>query len=85
VTTKMFKIKLLYFKPSGKFYSEGTHQGNFDSCSDGNVLYMQSVVDWVKSLRNKGPLPGLSGGWDGPILVDCDAGYPCLILPEKTP
>ena len=78
---RLFKIKLTYFKPSGKYYAEGELEFAVSVCigSEG-VPYMQDIFDYVREVRETGPLPGLSGKWDGPILVDCDEGYPGLIL-----
>ena len=59
-------INLTYFKKSGKYYGEGAYESNFKQ--------MFEVFDEVRIL----PLhPGLSGRWDGPILVTCDSETGC--------
>jgi hypothetical protein len=47
---------------------------------------MNDVVNWVKDLREKSnTLPGLPDyvTWDGYILLDCEKGYPVLVLPKE--
>lgn len=63
-------VKLTYFKKSGKYYGEGEYETKFNQ--------MFEVFDEVRTLPFH---PGLSGRWDGPILVTCDSetGYPELI------
>lgn len=83
-----FVIKLTYFKESGKFYTNAQFEGIFERIGDhGQPIigpYMNDVVEQVRGYIKDKTLPGLqSGSWDGPILVDCDLGYPCLILPRK--
>ena len=83
--TSKFKIKLLYFKPSGKFYSEGEYGHEQDNTNGltPNTCYMAAVITAIRESQiHRTPLPGLIGTWDGPILVDCEQGYPCLILPK---
>jgi hypothetical protein len=84
-----FTITIWYFKPNGKFYTEATFEWTGRACGDGPTptCYMQDVVAHIRGLngRGQGSLYGLSsnsGGWDGPIIVNCDQGYPCLILPS---
>lgn len=83
-----FEIKLTYFKPSGKLYADGSFMCECDSIRSASTAprscYMYDAIDRVKELRTEGKLPGLqSGKWEGPILVDCDEGYPHLIMLEK--
>ena len=72
----MYKINLIYFKSSGKYYETSSFQTN--------KAYMFEVFDQVKELKAAAKLPGLiSGDWDGPILVNSDDhpnAYPGLIL-----
>lgn len=87
---RIFEIKIMYFKPSGKYYSESNFTGMFSNCGDELLpsCYMSDVADLVKRQRDghsMSGLPGLqSGTWDGPILIDCDDGFPVLILPQRS-
>lgn len=83
---KLFTIKLTYFKPSGKYYTDAKFQREFRALEDGSVN-MHDVIAHVRGNRDnggQGAMPGLSefrDGWDGAILVDCDDGYPHLLMP----
>lgn len=84
---KEFTIRIVYFKPSGKFYTEAKATREFRMVGNShNVCNMSDVTAWIRGLRDAGgqeALPGLSGsGWDGPILIDSDDGFPCLIMPR---
>ena len=83
-TKATFTIEITYFKRSGKFYTTTTEGHEFRAIPTGNV-YMHDVAAWIRGLRDSGgpgAMPGLSGdGWDGFILLDCDQGFPVLILP----
>lgn len=87
VLMKNFIIRLVYFKPSGKFYTESNYEFESKRQTDGNGPIMSDVVAQVRGWRDcggQGSLPGLSAysdGWDGPILIDCEEGYPCLLMP----
>lgn len=82
-----FTVRLTYFKPTGKYYTDTTFQWTGRTLPDGSC-YMPDVVAHVRGLRDnagQGALYGLSWrseGWDGPILVDCDRGYPTLLMPR---
>jgi hypothetical protein len=77
-----FLFTIWYFKPNGKFYtSADVHWSVRVSGSDGP--YMADAVARLRGLRDhESALPGLSGGWDGPIVINCDTGFPCLIPPS---
>jgi hypothetical protein len=78
--TKTFSFTAWYFKPSGKFYTSADFNLTVQSIDTGGgeIPYMQDAVDYFKERR--GPFPGLqSGRWDGPIVVNCEDGFPCLI------
>lgn len=68
--------EITYFKPSGKYYSNGVL-----------LLYqpldMDKAKDHIKHFKKHGPLPGLTGGWDGPIVINHKEGYPVLVLSEE--
>ncbi len=46
---------------------------------------MPEIVDQIEERRTNGPLPGLIGGWDGPIVITCSDGFPCLIPATAEP
>ena len=79
---RVFPFKVEYYRPSGKFYADGefvlkvTDVANF---GDGpSVPYMPEAVEL---LRQMGTPPGLNGdGWDGPVRLTSDYGYPVLIM-----
>src|ERR1700723_3714018 len=85
-----FRIKLEYFKPSGKFAYEGEFSEPFQDLGNEHdgawhpLCYMNAVTDRVREMAAEGKLPGLSSGrWDGFIRVTCEEyGFPCLIVPE---
>lgn len=86
---KTFKFRIVYFKPSGKYYTETTEEYEIRTCGGvTNIPYMNDVVAKIRGLRDsggQGSMPGLnsqSEGWDGLILIDCEQGFPCLILPS---
>lgn len=84
------RISLRYFKDTGKAYACGSLYGSFQAQFPPNsptcVVYMPDVVRRVLELDLQQELPGLnSGSWlyqGGYILVDCEHGYPVLVLPE---
>ncbi len=81
---KQFEFEVVYFKLSGKFYTEAKFTAII-SANEGGGPYMPDAVAKVRGWRDTGgpeALPGLScDGWPGYILVDCEDGYPCLITP----
>ena len=85
---RAFTLKLTYFKPNGKYYTSATTVCRVATLPNGGCC-MQDAVAYIRGTRNgggQGSMPGLSRhseGWDGFILVDCDEGYPHLILPSK--
>jgi hypothetical protein len=84
----VFTIKLTYFKTSGKYYTSATFSRKFRTClNDTETPYMNDVASHVRGLRDSGgqdAMPGLSGeGWEGYILIECDEGFPVLILPKN--
>lgn len=86
-----FLIKIQYFKETGKFYTDAQVPMLLKNVGteESPVPYMLSAVAKIRGLRDSGgqdSLPGLSGsGWKGYILVDCEEGYPCLIIPPHVP
>lgn len=81
---KTFSIKITYFKPSGKYYTDTTVDRDVRVIGT-NGCNMNDVVAWLRGHQRDGGggLPGLRNGtWHGPIMVDCSEGYPCLILPQ---
>jgi hypothetical protein len=87
---RVFTFKITYFKPSGKYYTNTEIEWETTYCNDKvNTPYMYDAVTILKELRDsklKGVLPGLGKdvvGWYGYVLIDCDPGFPVLILPEE--
>lgn len=46
------KIKITYFKPSGKYYSEGEYETN--------KIHHFEIIDEIHSMFNSGECPGLT-------------------------
>ena len=70
----MYKIKLIYFKKTGKYYTEGIYYSN--------GAYMFDIEREVKQMRDNKKLPGI-GGSDWIIYIDAGEhpnAYPFLIL-----
>jgi hypothetical protein len=71
---RKFQIKLTYFKPSGKYYSEGECEVEAGEIVAGegtpeaySIAYTYDVLDAVALMDAH---PGLAGRWtEGPILV----------------
>ncbi len=69
-----YKIKLTYFKQTGKYYSEGSYLTEKEQ--------MFEISDEIKKMKNENKLPEISGS-EWIIYVDADNhpnGYPLLIL-----
>jgi len=84
--TAEFTINFTYFKASGTYYTGGKKKMQVRLCDDGRTPYMYEVVEKVKETRRIGAsLPGIVSSWpEGFVLIDCDEGYPCLIVPTAT-
>ena len=86
-TRAKFTFRVTYFKATGKLYG-AEHVKYVVATNEDGGPYMPDVKSKVIGLRDQGgqgALPGLSGeGWGGYILVDCDEGYPALILPRES-
>ncbi len=80
-----FIFRLCYFKTNGKFYSSANISLEVQALGEEvKQPYMNDATAWVqKKLNIKAKLPGLSGTWDGYILVDCEQGFPCLMIPQS--
>lgn len=81
---RTFTIKIEYYKTSGKFYASEKYEDRAADCGPSGhpCCYMQDVIDHLFERVVKGtPLPGLAGSaWDGPVRVDCEQGYPVLLV-----
>ena len=68
----MKKVHLTYFKPSGKYYSEGEYTTALE--------YSFDIYPQVRNMK-KGEFPGLneSSLWAGYILVVPDNGVPAKV------
>lgn len=73
----MSKIKLLYFKPSGKW----SYEGELEFPDSNSMYHLNELIREMKYLKE---LPGLmSRSWDGPIYIDSSEhplGFPQLII-----
>ena len=81
------KVKLTYFKPSGKYYTDGEFEMEVEDCSKSggdagkNIPYLYDILAKVRDMNRCGPVPGLSTNWDGPILVNTEPSCcPALLL-----
>ena len=77
-------LEFAYFKPSGKFYTEGQTTVTNDGTTIRKGLHEISLgcdvpiypKGWGVLLRDKKMLPGLqSGFWSGPFIVRVNGGY----------
>lgn len=77
-TTHRFVVT--YFKPSGKYYTEGDFEGRFEFMSDACDYCRRIMDDYTKEA------PGLSSnGGDFIWLVTSEShpnAYPCLLIPR---
>ncbi len=81
---KTFTFTVWYFKPSGKFYASADFPLEVAAIGpDESHPYMHDAQDFLTDLRLNGkaaePMPGLTGKWFGPMLVNHPDGFPCLI------
>lgn len=72
------KVKLTYFKRSGKYYSDGEYVSGTEN--------MWGLFDEVRALQRNGELPGLIEGGGKEFFIHVDPvehpmGYPALIHP----
>lgn len=82
-----FRIRVQYFKPSGKFYTAEYAEIECHNCvpaGQPRCCYMDDAVEHIKKImaekRNGTNLPGLAGPtWEGHILLNCEEGFPVLI------
>jgi hypothetical protein len=70
-------LEVQYFKPSGKFYTEGRLTMLIGVGTTG-VPNMWEATDRLRELQAKGDLPGIKGK-DWIIYVNHPMGYPCII------
>jgi len=73
-----YKVKLTYFKPTGKYYTEGEYETE--------KKWMFEISDEVRQMANTQTLPGINGNeWF--ILIQPEENhpnsYPCLIIPDE--
>lgn len=86
---QVLRFTVQYFKPSGKFYTEGEFTLAVKVLERGSV-YMQDVFDHLKQLQAEvssgGSLPGLlpGAGREFTLYVNHPEGYPGLIPPLVT-
>jgi hypothetical protein len=80
-TEPIAKVKLTYFKESGKYYSNGEYETK--------QQMMYDVYEEVRQMQKDGKLPGLvdGGGKEFTVLVeipDHPCGCPQLIFPSRS-
>ncbi|MBW4513049.1 MAG: hypothetical protein KME64_42205 [Scytonematopsis contorta HA4267-MV1] len=84
----MYYARLIYFKNSGKYYSESkleilsSEVQKHRHCDNGDLAIMFVIVERIRKLSEEKQLPGLNCNWlnEGYIFVDLpDIGYPVLI------
>ena len=77
--TGPWRVKLEYFKSSGKFYSEGHYTSH--------KLQMFEIFDEVKDMLAAGRRPGLIDGTNEFYVrievPDHPHNFPCLVVPQK--
>lgn len=79
---RKFTFQVMYFKPSGKWYSTAEFDLEVTALEHSGTAYMDDVVQHLKKMRDRtieGPMPGLTGLWWGPMVVNCEQGFPVLI------
>lgn len=84
---QMFKVKLTYFKASGKYYAGGECEVEAGAivCGTGTpeeytIAYTYDVVDAIALMD---PHPGLAGRWtEGPILITGPEMSPPHLIPD---
>lgn len=81
-------FKLIYFRNTGKYYFDGEEVYNCRICDNSDVVYMYDYISHIRGLRRNQSqgscLPGLCSLWlDGYVLINCENGFPHLLLPEK--
>ncbi len=83
--TKRIKLQLQYFKESGKFYSEGEIETELPYNSKGQIAIMYQICSIVRQWSEEQKLPGVVSDWlkGGFIHINCEEGYPCLLVPES--
>lgn len=81
------KVKLTYFKSTGKYYLDGEFEMDVRDCSIGggeigkNVPYLYDIIKEVRKMNKNGSMPGLYGQWDGPIHITTEPECcPALLL-----
>ncbi len=69
----MQKVKLKYFKRTGKYYAEGSYKSKKELDFE--------VYGEVRHMNEKGWLPELANGkWDGYILVEPESELPHIVF-----
>jgi len=82
------KVKLTYFKHSGKYYSDGEFEMEVGDCSSSggeagrDIPYLYDVIKEVRCMNVTEDMPGITGRWDGPIYLTTEPECcPALLLP----
>ena len=74
----MTKVELIYFKESGKYYSEGSYESEHE--------FFYDIVDEIKIMLARGKRPGLVDGHEFNVLAEINVKYgplPHLFVRKK--
>ncbi|BES79973.1 hypothetical protein [Yersinia phage vB_Yru_GN1] len=70
------KVKLTYFKRSGKYYTEGEYESEHK--------WLHDITDEIHKMRSEGKLPGINGAGEDFIIHvdmgDTETAVPALIV-----
>ncbi|QSM00860.1 hypothetical protein YerA41_159 [Yersinia phage YerA41] len=70
------KVKLTYFKRSGKYYTEGEYESEHK--------WLHDITDEIRKMRSEGKLPGINGAGEDFIIHvdmgDAETAVPALIV-----
>lgn len=86
MTNNVAPFEIWYFKPSGKYYSEGELEGELLEGVNPRIANMYHAKDTIKSLMELDkPLLGLhSSLWkDGSIVINHPDGFPIMITQRE--
>lgn len=81
-----FRFVFWYFHPNGKFHSQAYETWELRTIDGGTKPNMQDALAKLRGLRDSGGQEGMPGGldegWLGPIMIQCESGFPQLLLPR---
>ncbi len=74
---KEFVIQITHFKGNGAFQDYSEVVKKFRTVENSQSAYMPDVTSYVRELFNS------KEKWNGFLLVDCEEGYPCLLVGKE--